>query len=1534
MNLDSEQDICIRLYDFRVYNDNPNEDSDGSAKYTDQTEFVIQMFGHNELAESCSITVKDFKPYFYVKVGEHWSKSKKAEFLSFIQNRIGKYYKNSIVDCKLLKKKKLYGFDAGKLYKFIEIKFNSMLAFNKAKNLWYDADRKLLPNGLLYGDECLSLYEANIPPLLRFFHIKNVSPTGWITLSSVYTTTIPTSQKMTSCSNEYEVSYKNILSYNSKETRIPLKICSFDIEASSSHGDFPIPIKSYKKLASQIIEFFEREKAPQPSETLLKNIICQAFNIASTEGLDGIDLAYPKNTIIKEEILRIFDKWIKSIPILNEEGRTATEYLKIESMFERMNKTNDPDDTTDSKSAGYSLSASQMRKLTVIDLINKKMDRSVKIDTLAVLMGNYFPKLEGDKVTFIGTTFMNLGDKEPYKNHCIVLNTCDPISGVEIESYMTEKEVLVAWTEMIQRENPDIILGYNIFGFDYEFMFRRAEENDCVVPFLRLSKNRNDICGTVDHSTGNYQIEETSIHIASGQHDLKYIKMDGRIQIDLYNFFRREENLSSYKLDYVAGHFIGDIVKKFTQDTNHVIINTSNMTGLFVGSYIHIEILGHSTEYYNNGEKFQVSMVGDGEFTIIGQLRIDTTECKIRWCLAKDDVTPKDIFRLTNGSATDRAIVAKYCIQDCNLLHYLMNKVDIWTGISEMGNICSVPINFIILRGQGIKLTSYVAKKCREKNTLIPVMEKMEDDEGYEGATVLEPKCGLYLDNPIACVDYAALYPASMMSENISHDSKVWTKDYDLEGVLTKETGDLKYDNLPDYDYVNIPYDNFRYERKSATSAAIKVKCGTKVCRFAQARSGERAIMPSILEELLLARKTTRKMIPLQTDDFMKNVLDKRQLGYKVTANSLYGQCGAKTSTFYEKDCAASTTAVGRMLLNYGKKVIEECYGNTICETKSHGPVLTKAEYIYGDSVASYTPIYICTTNSYGQEVMDIVQIEDLIHRFGNGKWEKCMDLGREEKEVYQFDRVIMTWSETGWTPIENIVRHVLSPNKQMVRIMTLNGLVDVTDDHSLLTADGQEISPNQVNIGDELLHCSIQSQYYLCDWKNNLPYFKDCYDNSCKIPILRYWLSQRTQYFEYIDHIKVIGMKYIVPDIYDNDDLREDGTFDYNQELLAEIYMCVTQVFKYECHIDIDCSLTIYPQFKYGRNSLDKCYHLKEKIPIDYCGGSNGTKYVYDLTTENHHFAAGIGNIIVHNTDSVFFTFNLETPQGELIRGKKALEITIELAQQAGHLASSFLKQPHDLEYEKTFMPFCLLSKKRYVGMLYETDPNKCKRKEMGIVLKRRDNAPIVKDIYGGIIDILMKKQNIDEAITFLRTALRGIIDETFPIHKFIISKSLRGGYKNPQQIAHKVLADRMTQRNECKPTSGDRIPYLFIHNVNKHALQGEKIETPDYIKERRLKIDYSHYITNQIMKPVQQLFALVLENIWVKQGKLAKIGKFKKECKKLRETEPNEDKYQTKLETMKNKEIKVLLFDEFLRETNNIKESNQTMTQFFQLK
>ena len=67
--------------------------------------------------------------------------------------------------------------------------------------------------------------------------------------------------------------------------------------------------------------------------------------------------------------------------------------------------------------------------------------------------------------------------------------------------------------------------------------------------------------------------------------------------------------------------------------------------------------------------------------------------------------------------------------------------------------------------------------------------------------------------------------------------------------------------------------------------------------------------------------------------------------------------------------------------------------------------------------------------------------------------------------------------------------------------------------------------------------------------------------------------------------------------------------------------------------------------------------------------------------------------------------------------------------------------------------------------------------------------------------------------------------------------------------------------------------------------------------------------------------------------QNKKLKIAKFKKEVEILRKnTLP--DKFEDKLEQLRNKEVKTLLFDEYLRETNNEKEGLQSLTKFFNKK
>ena len=1593
-------DTSFRLFDFNIFDEkrDNNDDADGEGgddngadddnvsaakKYKKDEKFTtIQMFGINEKGETCTIFVRDYQPFFYVKVGDEWSIPQKSAFISHLKNKVGKFYQDSILDVesKLIRRKKLYGFDGGKEHKFILIKFKNVATMNKVKNMWFkfgkDGKQVLSRDGYTYFNTRTEIYESNIPPILRFFHVHDISPSGWIGFQSKRAKQIHggVGIQTTTCKYEYELASRDIVPLNAKETVVPYKICSFDIEASSSHGDFPIPIKTYKKLATNIVDICDAicrragvtsgvEAMEHITPALMRQIVYTAFGYGGENQHSDVDKIYTKIKVSEQRLSTLFDVWISyHIPDIKVND-ALKDINTIEKMFEKISESNnanagdddgDDDDGDDaveeeyadieeidaecddgmgddgdnhndhnedkkandllmayagakpkastttkkSKKAKDSEAAVDPPKETVIHLLTSpadKTDRETKINKLNISLQEIFPPVEGDKVTFIGSTFLTYGEKRPYLNHCIVIDTCnslkDEVANSEIETYKTEREVLLAWTRLIQRENPDIIIGYNICGFDYEFMFRRSLENSCENEFLKLSRNKGEFCGTRDYTTGKVCIKESSIVIASGQHDLHYIDMTGRLQIDLYNYFRRDFNLTSYKLDYCAGYFIGDGVKKLEHlPTGNTRISSSNLMGLENGNYINFEESSHSTDTYKDGAKFKVLNLNlvDKTFEIEGHEQPDMKK-SVRWGLAKDDVTPQDIFKMTNEGPAERAIIAKYCIQDCNLVHHLMNKIDVMTGYIEMAKICSVPISFLVLRGQSIKLTSFIAKKCREKRTLMPVIERSFGNESYEGAICLPPKCNLYLDNPVACLDYSSLYPSSMISENLSHDSKVWTREFDLVGQLVRETGvkdpsgNYIYDNMPGYEYVDVTYDTYKWV-PNQRGRAIKTRNGTKICRFAQPKDGIKAIMPTVLEELLAARKATRKMAEATEDPFMANILDKRQLGYKVTANSLYGQCGAKTSTFYDVDIAASTTATGRKLLTYGKRIVEEVYGDAKVESKKFGFVNTKAEYIYGDSVANYTPIYIRANG--GQ--MNIIKIDELAEVYGdkNG-WVYSKEEGKEGKEYCEMNPAINveTWSDKGWTKLNRIIRHRLAPHKKMIRVLTHTGLVDVTDDHSLVDINGNEISPKDVvKNKTELLHFEHDA-------------------------------------YKHPDNIRIsVGTKVVIPASQYNAALKWDELSKFHGHMLSLDYNIEGDISSYIIKVLKNPNPILIHNI--NKNVVKKIHEIS--YPSE--------EFVYDLTTENHHFAAGIGNMIVHNTDSVFFTFNLATSDGIPIRGKDALEITIEFAKEVGHLATKFLKSPHAWVYEKTLMPFCLLSKKRYIGMLYEDKPEKPKRKSMGIVLKRRDNAPIVKDIYGGVIDILMKEQNVETAIKFLKTSLQNLVEEKVPMDKLIITKSLRSGYKNPAQIAHKVLADRMGKRDPGnKPSIGDRIPFVYIQNPDKKALQGERIEHPEYIQANKIKPNYAFYITNQIMKPIQQVFALVLENIPSYKRQVPALKRsIEAWTDKLIDGE-DEEKVKKKITELRNKEVKKILFDEYLIEIDNSTKGNQNIMSFF---
>jgi hypothetical protein len=85
--------------------------------------------------------------------------------------------------------------------------------------------------------------------------------------------------------------------------------------------------------------------------------------------------------------------------------------------------------------------------------------------------------------------------------------------------------------------------------------------------------------------------------------------------------------------------------------------------------------------------------------------------------------------------------------------------------------------------------------------------------------------------------------------------------------------------------------------------------------------------------------------------------------------------------------------------------------------------------------------------------------------------------------------------------------------------------------------------------------------------------------------------------------------------------------------------------------------------------------------------------------------------------------------------------------------------------------------------------------------------------------------------------------------------------------------------------------------------------------------------------MKPLLQLFGLVLDDIWLSQKppRRAKISNFKKEIENIKALEEDEKKCEKKINKIKDKEVQALIFEKYLRDTNNTKEGNQNLTKFF---
>jgi len=1065
-------------------------------------EMVIHLFGATETGQTVRIQVMGFQPFFFVRLPDT-KRTTRLAFEKQFEERAGALAPSVKLEYQMAGE--LIRFTNKGKFPFVKLSVASIRAFYEVAKVFLNASKEPI---FRLGAIPLEVYEANLDPMLRFFHLRNIQPCGWVTIPEA------TEEGGVLVA---EVAWDDVMP-SSAAVSAPFLCAFWDIECYSETGAFPMPSRDYFDTAKAIWKL---------------GLVAEAIPDAIAAGT-GFYLPLRPG--------RVADSIAMAAALRSEKVQTDLRTALA-------NKDNDSD--------------------KVIAALTRILNKALMTK---------FP-LAGDPMIQIGVVLSR--QNQITEKHIFVSGSCSPLDaeGVVVHAYKDEKAMTVGWAAAMAAWNVDKLIGYNTFGFDEKYLWIRAQELGVTAALQPLSR-------LVDLGMGVELTEKFLSSSALGDNNMFIWSTYGRLQIDMLHYIKRNNQLPEYKLDYVCQHFMSGKVAGLDTTTRpgRLLVQTKNTTDVIAGrSVVLLDETGDTI-----GEKYVVEEIIPGKAIVITGPEDDSYNDAVKWAVVKDDVSPREIFLLHCGNAADRARIARYCIQDCVLVFDLYKKLEVFNNIMAMANACSVPVSYIVTRGQGIKIESLIFKECYELGQRVRVLprpafraEGAPEEESYEGAIVLTPKPDYYFDSPVGVADFASLYPSTIVSENISYDTLVWAKDYDLNGRFIK----VAYGSVADevhadatVRWTDIEYDILIPDPADKRKHPEKIRAGTRVCRYAQFAENEKGALPKIINKLLAARKAKRKEAEKESDPFRKALLDAEQLAYKLTANSLYGQLGSPTFKIRLQPLAASVTAYGRKQIMFAKAVIEEFYGAAAADPRC------AAEVVYGD-------------------------------------------------------------------------------------------------------------------------------------------------------------------------------------------------------------------------------------------------------------------------------------------TDSLFVNFNVCDPvTGVRLEGRPAIEATMALTEEAGKFVSRCLAAPHDFEYDKVFYPFIIFSKKRYVGNMYEESADSYYQKSMGIALKRRDYAPIVKVIYGGAIRILLTEKSLVKAVTYVRERLRDLVGGAYGMYHLTITKSLRSEY-NKMQPAHKMLADRMAKRDPGNaPAGGDRMGYVFVcPPVGQAAskLQGERIESPGYIKEHGLLPDYRYYMEHQIMNPISQLFALRVEEI-----------------------------------------------------------------------
>ncbi|RLJ01281.1 MAG: hypothetical protein DRP08_05705, partial [Candidatus Aenigmatarchaeota archaeon] len=303
------------------------------------------------------------------------------------------------------------------------------------------------------------------------------------------------------------------------------------------------------------------------------------------------------------------------------------------------------------------------------------------------------PEIKGNKIFQIAVTFAHHGDnKENFKPYLLTLYSCPKIGKskerdveVKVLNYESEEDLLLGFMELINRKNPDILIGYNTHKFDWPYMITRAQLFGIFRRWSSMSR-----VDEVDSS----EIEIKWSSSAYKEQKFKLLNLPGIFTLDLMIDIERNYKFDSYSLNNISSSLLGLTKKDLSPKQLFVLCDLSIALEKYRKKGISEAEIKEIQNIVGNAISDDQVVDDDGEFNILHKTKKAVLE------KLTVENAGELLGKLTIG------YIGKYCVWDTYLPLLIMQKLNTLEGLRQMSNITCVPMDWLQLIGQQIKVVS------------------------------------------------------------------------------------------------------------------------------------------------------------------------------------------------------------------------------------------------------------------------------------------------------------------------------------------------------------------------------------------------------------------------------------------------------------------------------------------------------------------------------------------------------------------------------------------------------------------------------------------------------------------------------------------------------------------------------------------------------------------------------------------------------------------------------------------------------------